>query len=195
VLRQDNADRRLMKHGYSIGLLPRSTYQKLCNKEELTTEGLKFIDKISVTPQDVNSYLSFCGTSPIDQGEKLSNLLKRPRVKIEELLHIESLKSANFLKRLYDLKEKKFIREILEQIEIETKYDGYISRQEEEINRLETFENSSIPEDFDYGSLKALSREGKEKLLKIQPASFGQASRIGGVTAADMSVLMVMLRK
>lgn len=195
LLRQDNADRRLMKYGHPIGLLPVSVYQRLHDKEKLITEGLDFFDKTSINPQEANSYLSFCGTSTIDQGEKLSNLLKRPEVKIEELIQVESIKSANFFKRLYDFREKNFIREVLQQIEIEIKYDGYFDRQEEEISRFDRFESFSIPENFDYTNLKALSRESKEKLSKIQPASLGQASRIGGVTPADISVLMVMLRR
>lgn len=195
LLRQDNADRRLMKKGYKLGLIPQYVYERLLQKEQLTEEGIKFFNQSSLAPEEVNSYLESRGASPITQKEKLSALLKRPEIKINELLELESVRSSNFVQHLYNSHDNRMQREVLEQIEIELKYEGYIRLQEDEIEKFEKFESLIIPENFDYKNLKALSSEGKEKLSKIRPHSIGQASRISGVTTADVSVLMVHLRK
>jgi tRNA uridine 5-carboxymethylaminomethyl modification enzyme len=195
LLRQDNADRRLMRYGYKLGLIPQYVYEKLLLKEQLIKEGLIFFHNASLSPEEINPYLETRGTATISQKEKLSTLLKRPEVQAKELITFEGVSTSNFVQRLLDVRDKRMQREVLEQIEIELKYDGYIRRQEEEIEKFEKFENMLIPDAFDYNNLKALSAEGKEKLSKIRPRSIGQASRIGGVTSADVSVLMVHLRK
>jgi tRNA uridine 5-carboxymethylaminomethyl modification enzyme len=112
-----------------------------------------------------------------------------------ELIEFDSLRSSTFVQHLLDTQDQRVQREVIEQIEIELKYDGYIHRQEDEIEKFEKFESMIIPSEFDYKNLKAISAEGKEKLSKIRPRSIGQASRISGVTTADVSVLMVHLRK
>jgi tRNA uridine 5-carboxymethylaminomethyl modification enzyme len=195
LLRQDNADRRLMKYGYKLGLIPQNVFDRLLQKERLIEEGLSFFDNASLSPDEINSYLESHGTATISQREKLSSLLKRPEVVAGELIEFDSLRSSTFVQHLLDTQDQRVQREVIEQIEIELKYDGYIHRQEDEIEKFEKFESMIIPSEFDYKNLKAISAEGKEKLSKIRPRSIGQASRISGVTTADVSVLMVHLRK
>jgi len=155
---------------------------------------LAFLEDTIVSPEDVNSYLERIGERPIDQGEKLSKLVKRTNVQLRDLLMLETLQSSLFSKRLLDLPLQVRREEIIEQIEIETKYAGYFERESEQIKRAVKYEHMEIPKELDYSRLKSLSMEGREKLQKVRPLSIGQASRISGVTAADISVLMVYLR-
>ena len=194
VLRQDNADRRLMKFGRNFGLISQSAFEELLLKERLIHEGASFVQERRVLPEDVNSYLEDIGESRLEQPEKIAQLLKRPKVSSSKLFELEALLLEPYVIRLRDSKRPSTKREVLEQIEIETKYDGYLERQAEQINRLDKYESFEIPEDFDYRRVKSLSTEGREKLLRVRPCSIGQASRISGVTASDVSVLMVYLR-
>jgi tRNA uridine 5-carboxymethylaminomethyl modification enzyme len=165
----------------------------LKTKEEFVKIGKKYLEEKMISPTDFNSYLESSGTNPLVQKEKFAQVLRRPEAKLSEMIFHESFRDDGFIQRLYELPQK-LQHEILEQIEIEIKYDGYISQQEEQIDRFEKFESILIPDDFDFKSVRSLSAEGKEKLNKVQPRSIGQASRISGVTAADVSVLMVHLR-
>ncbi|HMD14384.1 MAG TPA: tRNA uridine-5-carboxymethylaminomethyl(34) synthesis enzyme MnmG, partial [Bacteroidota bacterium] len=194
VLRQDNADRRLMKMGHELGLISPEAYDWLLKKEELIKEGIKFFQEYSVSPNQINGYLEKISSSQISQSDKLIQLARRSEVKTSELFQIENIRAESYSKKLFELKSTKSINEIIEQIDIEIKYNGYINRQEDEIKRFERYESLSIPSEFDFSSIGALSAEGKEKLKKIKPSSIGQASRISGVTSADVSVLMVHLR-
>lgn len=194
VLRQDNADRRLMKYGMKFGLIPRGTFNRLTLKENLISEGTSYIHDRSVLPDEANSYLEQMGESPLEQPEKLTQLLKRPRVSLVSLFQLETFRSEPFLERLLGAKPASIAREVVEQLEIETKYEGYLQRDKEQIERQDKYESIEIPEDFDYRRVNSLSTEGREKLLKVKPRSIGQASRISGVTASDLSVLMVYLR-
>src|SRR5271169_5563296 len=194
VLRQDNADRRLMKMGHELGLISPEAYDWLFKKEELIKEGIKFFQEYSVSPNQINGYLEKISSSQISQSDKLIQLARRSEVKTSELFQIENIRAESYSKKLFELKSTKSINEIIEQIDIEIKYNGYINRQEDEIKRFERYESLSIPSEFDFSSIGALSAEGKEKLKKIKPSSIGQASRISGVTSADVSVLMVHLR-
>jgi tRNA uridine 5-carboxymethylaminomethyl modification enzyme len=124
----------------------------------------------------------------------MSKLIKRPNVKLMQMVHTEILNQDSYFLNLRNSCDDGLYREILEQIEIELKYEGYIKRQQEEVVRFERFESLQIPNDLDYRKVKSLSTEGREKLIKINPQSIGQASRINGVTPADISVLMVFLR-
>mgnify|MGYP001620029914 FL=1 len=119
--------------------------------------------------------------------------MKRPNVFLSRLSEIESVRTEPFFSKLASASPPSIRREVIEQLEIETKYDGYLQRDREQIDRRERFESSEIPEEFDYKRVKSLSTEGREKLLKVRPRSIGQASRISGVTASDVSVLMVYL--
>lgn len=194
ILRQDNADRRLSEKGWRLGLLGRDAYARVKLKEELVLEGLGFAETCTLSPQDVNPFLESCSETPLSSGEKLANLIRRPGIHLEALLKLEPIRSLSYPQRLLAASSGRLFSEVVEQIELETKYDGYIQHQNEQVARFEQFESMAIPEDYDYSGVKALSHEGKEKLNRIRPASIGQASRIAGVTPADISVLMIHLR-
>lgn len=194
LLRQDNADRRLTAKGYKIGLVDRSMYQRLIRKEELVKEGIYTATQLSLGPREVNAYLERNSSEPILEKEKLAKVLKRPNVSLEGLMEIESVGENHFMHGLRSEFDKPFVKEVLQQIEIELKYEGYIARQTEQIEQFDKFEHQVIPENFNFVKVQSLSTEGREKLAKVQPRSIGQASRISGVTSSDISVLMVHLK-
>lgn len=194
ILRQDNADRRLMEIGYKNGLIPIEVIRQLRLKEKYIEEGIKYCQKHSIKPDHVNTYLSKIGEESIYENEKLSKLLKRSNVKLEDLINTEAIRSNNYFIHLKQLCSSKMYKEVINQIEIEIKYEGYIERQKDEICKFEKLESFKIPDDLDYRRIKSLSTEGREKLIKIKPVSIAQASRIDGVTPADISVLMVYLK-
>jgi tRNA uridine 5-carboxymethylaminomethyl modification enzyme len=194
LLRQDNADRRLMRHGRRLGLISQDRVDKLLVKERLVKEGLAFIAGRSVAPMEVNSYLERVGESSLEQPEKLAQVLRRPRVALSGLFELGIFQGDPFFQLLIGSSPARMYGEVLEQLEIETKYEGYLQRDREQIERRGKYESYEIPEDFDYGRVKSLSTEGREKLLRVRPRSIGQASRVSGVTASDVSVLMVYLR-
>jgi glucose-inhibited division protein A len=187
ILRQDNADRRLMKYGRQFGLIPDDVYSSLIEKEEYINVLKSYIYAKVVPPQAVNPYLEKIGSSPLTESEKLSQLIKRQDVLLSNLLELEFFKTDSLPIEAARRKD------VIQQVEIETKYEGYIDRQIEEIDRFERFESMEIPEDFDFRKVKSLSTEATEKLSKIKPRSIGQASRISGVSPADISVLMIYL--
>lgn len=194
LLRQDNADRRLMHYGNKLGLIPTDVYAKLKLKEKLISDGVRFASQASISPQTVNSYLEMKGEEPIQEKEKLGKLLKRANVSLVEILSVDGLASHPYIQYLQSIPNKRLISEVLEQVEIEMKYEGYIHRQTEQIAQFERYESQRIPPDFDFSKVKALSAEGREKLTRVRPVSIGQASRISGVTPSDVSVLMVYLK-
>jgi len=193
LLRQDNADRRLMKYGYQFGLIPDSVYTRLKTKEKFIDDFITFLERTGISPEEINPCLESAGSSIVWEKEKLIQLLKRPEVGLSELLPTEYLKSDSFVHNLYGRTDEALRREVFEQVEIEVKYEGYIERQEDQIHRFQKLESLGIPEDFDFLRLKSLSTEGREKMSRVRPRSVGQASRISGVTPADVSVLMVYL--
>ncbi len=194
ILRQDNADRRLMETGYRFGLISSEAIKNLRRKEELIKEGILFLNQQSIAPKNINQFLGSMGEELILENEKLSKLLKRPKVLLSQIIKTESLSSSNYFRNLNSSCNGRLYAEVIEQIEIELKYEGYIKRQQEEIERFKRYEMLHIPVDIKYENIRSLSTEGCEKLKKIQPVSIGQASRINGVTPADISVLMVYLR-
>jgi tRNA uridine 5-carboxymethylaminomethyl modification enzyme len=194
ILRQDNADRRLMELGYTLGLIPSDAVQRVRKKEAMIKEGISFSNQISLTPKDANPFLQMVDAGSIQENEKLAKLIKRTNVRFSDFLKCEPVFSTAFSMRLRSLCDDRLYYEVIEQIEIELKYDGYIKRQMEEVGRFERFDSLQIPQETDYHKVKSLSTEGREKLIKVQPVSIGQASRISGVTPADISVLMVYLR-
>jgi tRNA uridine 5-carboxymethylaminomethyl modification enzyme len=194
VLRQDNADRRLMGAGHRFGLIPEDVYRRLQEKERFIQEGIHVSNQLSLSPKAINQFLAELGDEAIPENEKMAKILKRPLVKLSKMVQTDILDKDPFFSSLRSNCDTLLYQEILEQIEIELKYDGYIKRQQEEIKRFEKFESLQIPNDLDYRKVKSLSSEGREKLIKIKPLSIGQASRINGVTPADISVLMVFLR-
>ena len=194
LLRQDNADRRLMKLGHRMGLIPNEVAARLRKKEELINEGILFSHLLSMAPKDANPLLTKANAGAIQENEKLAKLLKRTDVHFIDFVKCDPIVSSVFVSRLRSSCDERLFNEVIEQIEIELKYDGYIMRQKEEIEKFNRFDSLQIPQEIDYNKVKSLSTEGREKLVKVQPVSIGQASRISGVTPADISVLMVYLR-
>lgn len=194
VLRQDNADRRLMAKGFEVGLVDHEAIKRLRQKEEWVDAAIKMAQEYSFSPDSVNPYLEEVGEGRIGERERLGRLLKRPAVRLEGLLSKDSLARDPLFSSILETDDVRLKKETLEQIEIELKYEGYIQRQWEQIEKFDRYEDQKIPVDFNYSKLKALSTEGREKLGKVKPESIGQASRISGVTPSDISVLMVSLR-
>jgi len=194
VLRQDNADRRLMTKGHKLGLVSEFMASRLKKKDELITTGIAVAEELTVLPGAVNPYLQRNSEGCIDEKERLAKLLKRPNVRLTDIVYIDSVADAPIIKEILGLSDERLKHEVLEQIEIELKYEGYIKRQIEQIEKFDKFEDQKIPINFDYSRIKSLSTEGRERLNKIKPGSIGQASRISGVTPSDASVLMVYLR-
>jgi tRNA uridine 5-carboxymethylaminomethyl modification enzyme len=188
ILRQDNADSRLMRKGAAIGLVSRETIADLDEKENLIKMAKSFLRSRTVQPTEANPVLSLAGSQPITEAEILEKLLKRPEVTLDSLMQTETMRSSPLMNLLIE-KQHAF-----ERTEIEVKYEGYLRRQEIQIEQFEKHEALTIPNDFSFESVKSLSSEGREKLARVKPRSIGQASRISGVTPADISVLMIALR-
>lgn len=189
LLRQDNADRRLYKYGNEFGLISDEAYKDLVRREKLISVSKELLDKIQIHGRKVNLYLTDAGSSAIDGAEKLGTLCRRPHVHLKGLLEVADRKEDNTLQELYECERS------IEQVEIELKYAGYIKRQQQQIKKFQKLEVYKVPIDLDYASITALSIEGREKLSKVKPRNLGQASRISGVTPADISVLMVYLKR
>jgi tRNA uridine 5-carboxymethylaminomethyl modification enzyme len=184
-LRQDNADSRLMRKGYELGLISKSSIDRLDEKERRVEEAMKFMLAERVMPDELNTVAGGTLDDPMREPETFYKTMKRPDVKLKDLLRLASASSDERMRILLS------DREAAERVEIEVKYEGYLKRQEEQIRQFERSESTTIPADFDFAGLKSLSNEGREKLLKVRPRSIGQASRISGVTPADISVLMI----
>lgn len=183
ILRQDNADLRLTPMGYEIGLISEERMKKFLHKKELIAQERKRAEKLSVPmSEELDKLLVSLGTAPLKTGVKFAELLKRPQLTYENL--------APFDKNRPDLPY-----EIFEQVEIEIKYEGYIKRQQAQIDEMRRLEKKLIPADMDYREISGLRLEAAEKLAKIRPASIGQASRISGVSPADISVLLIHLAR
>ena len=186
LLRQDNADLRLTEAGYRLGLASEERYNRVREKEESTKKLIEQIEKIRVSPEEMNPFLEESGSSLIKEKTSLINLIRRPDINLSDLLrkNPEIVDAAG-----------KFDREALEQAEIQIKYQSYIDREEKLVEKLQSMEHLKIYERFDYDQVPALSSEGREKLKKIRPETLGHASRISGVSASDVSVLMIYLSK
>jgi tRNA uridine 5-carboxymethylaminomethyl modification enzyme len=194
LLRQDNADRRLMGYGHRLGLISRETFERFKKKEAYVGEGMRLANQLSFSPSEVNDYLGSVGSDPLSENERLAKLVKRTGVKLADLSRNGSLGSHPYMVRLKAEPDPRLCADVLEQVEIELKYEGYIARQTDQVTRFEQYESQRIPQDFNFDNVKSLSTEGREKLSKVRPASIGQASRISGVTPSDVSVLMVYLK-
>ena len=183
LLRQDNADARLTEIGHRVGLIDDTQYSRFKNKQESIQKEIERLKetKISAT-DDVNEILAKYGEH-IDRGIRLAELLKRPNITYDAFKEIDSA-----------TKELNLSEDITGEVEVLIKYDGYIARQEQQVEATEKLEKYKIPVDIDYSQIKHISTETKEKLEKIRPTNLAQASRIGGVKPADISVLMVMLK-
>jgi tRNA uridine 5-carboxymethylaminomethyl modification enzyme len=184
LLRQDNADLRLTEKAYRIGLADEKRYKLVQNKNHQTKQIINELNQKSVHPKDVNQFLIDTQQSPISEKIKLEKLLKRPQIQISDLFKIND----NISQQL-----TKFTEEALQQAEIQIKYASYIEREKQNSQKMILLESQKINPNFDYNQIKSLSSEAREKLLKIKPQTLGQASRISGVSPADISILMVYL--
>ena len=181
LLRHDNADLRLRDYGYQVGLIDEERYQKFLTKKKNIDECIQLLKDTKVTPtKENNEYLASLSSAPILDGVSLLNLLKRPEIKIVDLKH--------FIDFPYS-------EDILAQVEIPVKYEGYINKELKEANRMMSLENILIPSDIDYQKIVNIASEARQKLELVRPISIGQASRISGVNPADIAVLTVYLKK
>lgn len=187
LLRQDNADERLMPIGYRLGLVSHEHYKEFVEKEEVTKSILNYITTTSITPDAINPFLITINSSQITQSKKLFDIALRPEVNILQLLKADP-NISNLPKQLATIS-----REILESVEIKVKYGGYILREKLVADKLQRLEHLRIKSGFDYNQLKSLSTEARQKLTKIKPDTVGQASRIPGVSPSDINVLLVFL--
>ena len=182
LLRHDNADLRLRKYGYEVGLISKEKYDKLIQKENNINEIIELLKNNKITPKkEINDYLVKNNSTPIKDGISLFQLLKRPEIKI------------NNIKEFIEL--KKYTKEELEQVEIIIKYEGYIEKANREAKKMLELEEKKIPEDLDYDKIKNIASEARQKLKEVKPTSIGQAIRISGVNPADISIIMVYLKK
>jgi len=188
LLRQDNADRRLSKYGFKYGLITDDIMKRLDEKNSQILLNKSRLETIRIPSKEMNKLLTTIGEEEIDSSDFIAKLVKRPEIKLIDLLKLKSENDA----ALAEIKKSEYLTQ---QLEIELKYEGYIKRQEDVVKKVEKYESQSIPLNFNYSSLNSLSTEGREKLTKVKPRSIGQASRISGVTASDISILLVYLRK
>lgn len=183
ILRQDNADMRLTEMGYEIGLIDQERYDHLQEKKRLIDEEIKRLENTTVgSSEAVNEELRKHDSTPLNSGSSLAELIKRPELDYESIKNID--------KKRIDLP-----KEVTDQVTINIKYDGYIKRQLRQVEQYKKLENKRIPEDIDYNEVNSLRIEAKQKLSQIRPISVGQASRISGVSPADISVLLVYLEQ
>ncbi|HOC33000.1 MAG TPA: tRNA uridine-5-carboxymethylaminomethyl(34) synthesis enzyme MnmG [Ruminococcus flavefaciens] len=181
ILRQDNADQRLTPIGHKIGLISDERYQKLLSKIKLVDDEIKRVKSTNISPNsELNAFLESIGTSAMTTGCKLADLIRRPQVKYDDLAK-------------YDVSRETLPDDVCEQVELQIKYEGYISKQLEQIDQVRKLEDKKLPKNTDYSQIRGLRLEAAEKLNKIQPLSIGQASRISGVSPADVSMLVVWL--
>ena len=185
LLRQDNADKRLTKKAYKLGLASKKRLEKLKIKEAQTDLLLQFIKKTSAIPEEVNPMLRSKKSAEIRQKVKIITILSRPHISIE------NLKACLDLKKFLD--QNNFNKEVIEQAEIEIKYGGYLNREKEVAEKLKRLEGIIIPDSLDYNKLHSISNEAKEKLADIRPKTIGQASRISGISPADINILLIYL--
>ncbi|VAW28787.1 tRNA-5-carboxymethylaminomethyl-2-thiouridine(34)synthesis protein MnmG [hydrothermal vent metagenome] len=188
LLRQDNADRRLTEKAYKLGLATEERYLKYLKKEEKVKMLTQFIYEESISPEEANTMLTENNTAPIKQKVKLATVLLRPQVNLSSLI------AANTA-LLNRVSGNKIEKEIIEAVEIQVKYEGYIKKEEEIAKKMNKFETIVLKDDFDYNQLTSISYEAREKLTKIKPKTIGQASRISGVSPSDINVLLVYLRR
>jgi tRNA uridine 5-carboxymethylaminomethyl modification enzyme len=182
LLREDNADLRLLEKGYHLGLHSKERLEELEDKQKKISLETKRLESVRVKPAAANAVLERKDLPPIEDSLVLVQLLKRPELCYADIEAIEGVSSSLPI-------------DIRNQVEIQVKYEGYLKRQESEVIRFKRLEKTAIPPGFDYSKLPGLSNELKQKLIQIQPLSLGQASRIEGITPAALSVLMLHLKK
>jgi tRNA uridine 5-carboxymethylaminomethyl modification enzyme len=187
LLRQDNADERLTRIGYSLGVAGEERIRLLDEKEKAVLEIISFLTETSVSPEEINLFLENAGTTTISQKVKAITIAARPQINIVDLLNCISGS-----KDLYSTTLERY-NEIAESAEIKIKYEGYIHREKLLADKIARFESLRIPEDIEYSELTSISTEGRQKLHKIKPVNIGQAGRISGVSPSDISILLMYL--
>ncbi|WP_080777365.1 tRNA uridine-5-carboxymethylaminomethyl(34) synthesis enzyme MnmG [Chryseobacterium phocaeense] len=183
LLRQDNADIRLTKKAFDLGLAKEDRLRKVETKLSKSQELEEFLRETSLKPGIINPILEKSESNPVDQAYKAAQFLTRPNITLEKLDEIKAIKEFS----------SKYDDEVREQAEINIKYKGYIEKEKENVAKLNRLENIKIPEDFDYKSLSSLSAEAKQKMSNVRPKTIAQAGRISGVSPADINVLLVYL--
>lgn len=186
LLRQDNADRRLMRAGNELGLISKNFIERLEEKERMVEETIHYLERTTIAPAKINPLFERKNESPISENDVLSKMLRRTNISAQDISEIVADETIKKYLNRHDVRE---------QVEIDVKYAGYIQRQNEQIHRFAKLEEYLIPDHFDYTRISSLSSEGKEKLNRIRPRSIGQASRISGVTNSDVSVLTIFLKQ
>lgn len=183
LLRQDNADERLMPIGHKLGLISDDTYSAYLKREEQKNAEIGRLNTVFLAPgEEINALLESAGTAPLTTGIRMSELIKRPQVSYDMLAP-------------FDKERPPLSRSVREKVEVEIKYEGYIARQRAQVNEMLRLEGKKIPENIDYNDVYGLRLEAREKLDKVRPTDIGQASRISGVSPADVSVLLIYLSK
>ena len=183
LLRQDNADLRLTEIGHEVGLISEERYKKFLEKKENINKEIERLNRTTIKPTEkVNDFLQKNGSSTISNGVKIAELLRRTELTYEKLGEI-------------DIERPELPKEVVEEVEIQVKYEGYLKLQEAQVEKFKKLETKKLPEDIDYNELKGLRIEARQKLNKIKPTSVGQASRISGVSPADVSVLLIYLEQ
>ena len=183
LLRQDNADERLTEKAYNIGLISEERYNKFLEKERLISEEIERVENVRITPKEnVLELLDKYNSTRIKSGVKLSDLIKRPELDYFKLSEIDN-------------ERPELAYAVQEEVNIKIKYEGYIKQQMNQVNQFKKMENKLLPADIDYNEIKNLRIEATQKLNAIRPASIGQASRITGVSPADITVLLIYLEQ
>lgn len=183
LLRQDNADIRLSKIGYEAGLVSEEIYKKVCEKEKMIEEEIDRLNSIHIGANSaVQKFLEEHDSTPLKTGTTLAELIRRPELNYEMLSE-------------FDSERKELPNDVIEQVNINIKYEGYIKRQLKQVEQYKKLENKRISEDIDYNDIKSLRNEARQKLTLCKPISIGQASRISGVTPADISVLLIYIEQ
>lgn len=181
LLRNDNADLRLRDYGYQVGLISEEKYQAFKNKKENIKELTTLLQNTRITPKkETNEYIEKIPSTPLKDGISLYDFLKRPEITMENIKHFVDIN---------------YTKEEVEQVEINAKYEGYIKKANKEADKMLSLEEKKIPEDIDYEKVPNIASEARQKLIEIKPTTIGQASRISGVNPADISILMVYLRR
>ncbi|NEU32653.1 tRNA uridine-5-carboxymethylaminomethyl(34) synthesis enzyme MnmG [bacterium LRH843] len=184
LLRHDNADLRLTEIGHRVGLISDERFERFTAKKEEIANEVKRLERLIVKPtEQVNQLLVEAGSSPLHDAVKATLLLKRPELSYEQLL------------TMIEPSEKELDKAVTEQVEIQVKYEGYIGKQLQQVERSKRMENKKIPEDLDYQAINGLAKEAKQNLSQVRPLSIGQASRVTGVNPADISILLVYLEQ
>jgi len=187
LLRQDNADERLTRKAFELGMADKERIKRLEQKEKLAEEIIDFLKKKSVTPDEMNYYLTDIGTNVINQKVKAISIATRPMVELETYLRL--IPEAGFL----GVFKSGRIKEVLESAEIKIKYEGYIQREKQLAEKIKRLEKLKLPYDIDYSELMSISTEGRQKLTRIKPETIGQAGRISGVSPSDISILLMYI--